>query len=46
MNYVYAASIAAVQLDNMKAIVVEGKEILLVNVGGQIFATQPNFLLL
>lgn len=27
MNYVYAASIAAVQLGNMKAIVVEGKEI-------------------
>lgn len=40
MNYVYAASVADVQPGNMKAIVVESKEILLVNVGGQIFAIQ------
>jgi 3-phenylpropionate/trans-cinnamate dioxygenase ferredoxin subunit len=40
MNYVYAASVADVQPGNMKAILVEGKEILLVNVGGQIFAIQ------
>jgi 3-phenylpropionate/trans-cinnamate dioxygenase ferredoxin subunit len=40
MNYVYVASVADVQTGNMKAIVVEDKEILLVNVGGQIFAMQ------
>lgn len=40
MNYVYAASVADVQPDKMKAIVVEGKEILLINVDGQFFAMQ------
>lgn len=40
MNYVYAASVAEVQPGNMKAIVVEGKEVLLVNVDGQFFAMQ------
>ncbi|NJR60666.1 MAG: Rieske (2Fe-2S) protein [Cyanobacteria bacterium CRU_2_1] len=40
MNYVYAVSVADVQLGKMKAIVVEGKEILLVNAGGQFFAMQ------
>ncbi|WP_017315313.1 Rieske (2Fe-2S) protein [Mastigocladopsis repens] len=40
MNYVYVASVADVQPGKMKAIVVESKEILLVNVGGQIFAMQ------
>lgn len=31
MNYVYAASVADIQPGKMKAIVVEGKEILLIN---------------
>lgn len=40
MNYIYAATVADVEPGNMKAVSVEGKELLLANVGGQIFALQ------
>ena len=40
MNYIYAANMADLEPDTLKAVVVEGKELLLANVGGQIFALQ------
>jgi 3-phenylpropionate/trans-cinnamate dioxygenase ferredoxin component len=40
MNYIYAANMADIEPDTLKAVVVEGKKLLLANVNGEIFALQ------
>ncbi len=40
MNYIYVATIADVKPGKIKAVAVEGKELLLANIGGQFFALQ------